>query len=825
MAYLASIRSGNFTTSTTWGVLDTTSLLYSEAGSTTITNAFVSSSSFTPGAITISGLIVNLRTIVTTTGTFSVRLAIAGVAVAGTTVTINVADIPPIGTGASGTLIYMKFSAPVLLLAATAYTLQMTVSSTGSLTAFTNGIAANWSRGLVTTTNAAPASTDTMTTCGEYTSAGVNAVYTVTMNNTTTTTWGTVANSSLWVGANSIFTWGTSASTNYYFKAGGSIVIQTGGQFIIGTPGTPMPSTSTATLEMAVTSALQFSILRRNMGVFKSYGSTKQTWDLLGASASAAATSLTTTTSNPTGWKNLDNIVLAPTTNAPGTFDLRVINTVSGTTTTITAGLTNAKTLVAGTYGVECEIINLTRNIRIIGGTTAFYSQLNEQLAGTTEMYYTEMRFMNHVPSSTVGNSTYKYGCSMWDLSSALNFYPGGGAIRSTLIENEVHHNAAAVTGFGSAGATGAINYEFRDCVSIRGTSGTQGIYSNSGGGIYLTRVRAIGGGNTNISIGNNAPIITPIYIKDCIAKSGSVGIQISIAYAAQEIALALIENFKGYLNTATGMAIVSNGWIVDGGNLYSNATANMQISGNSNIIKNVTMNAGTVATISPIGVNPFANTTAFNNTFINCSMGATTTHANGDVRITSGSTTYADSDILFQNCIFGSATEIGLQTSLGGTTRIRSARHDQTNGSNRIWMRAGTQSTDSVIYDTTTTGTKSVRLTPLIAAQKLKSTTMSVAVKNGNFITVSVKVRCSVVGDGVVYNGNRPRLMLLTNTASTIQTTDTVLATAGVAANGAFQTLTATIPTAVIDDCGVSFYIDCDGTAGWVNYDTFKIT
>lgn len=824
MAILSSIQSGNFTSASTWGVADATSFLYSEAGATSITSSFVSSSAFTPGAITVSGLIVLIRTIPTISGTFSARLAQAGVAVSGTTVTINVSDLPGIGTAASASHIHMKFASPVTLAAATAYTLQLQ-SSTASLSAATNGTAANWARILVTTTTAAPASTDTMVVVGEYTSAGVNASYTVTMNNTATTTWGTTANGSIWMGGNGILNWGTSASTNYYFKAGGSIVVAAGGQFIVGTSGTPMPSTSTATIEIAVASANQFGIFRRNNGIIKTYGSAKQTWDLLGANASAAATSLTTTTSNPTGWQNLDNIVLAPTTSTATAFDLRVINTVSGTTTTITAGLTNAKTLVAGTYGVECEIINLTRNIRIIGTTSANYSAINEQLAGTTEMYYTEMRFMTHVLSSTAGNSTYKYGCSMWDLPSTINFYTGT-AIRSALIENEVHHNGSCVTGFGVSGSsTGSINYEFRDCVSIRGTSGTVGMYSNSSGGLYLTRVRSIGGGNGNFVFGNNSTFAIPVYVKDCVAKSSSTGLSISQAYAAQEISMTLVENLKAYLNTSAGISILSNGWVVDGGNLYSNTSTNIVVAGTNNTLKNIVMNAGTAATVSTIGVQPSTNSISFNNTFINCSLGATTTHSSGDVRIGHSATSYFDSSFSFFNCVFGSSSEIALQTALGNTSVINSARHDQTDGAHKTWKRAGTISSDSVIYDTTTPGTKSTRLTPLITNQKLKGSLKSVAVKDGAFVTVSVKVRCSVVGDGVAYNGNRPRLILLSNTASHIEVDDYVLATSTVAANGAFETLTATIPTACIDNAGMSFYIDCDGTAGWVNVDTWKFS
>jgi hypothetical protein len=118
-----------------------------------------------------------------------------------------------------------------------------------------------------------------------------------------------------------------------------------------------------------------------------------------------------------------------------------------------------------------------------------------------------------------------------------------------------------------------------------------------------------------------------------------------------------------------------------------------------------------------------------------------------------------------------------------------------------------------------------STRLTPINADEKLRSGLKSVAAKTGSLVTVSVKVRCSVLADGVAYNGNRPRLVMAYNRAATVQAVDTVLATATLAANGAFETITGTIPTALIDNAAVSFYVDCDGTAGWVNVDTWKVT
>ena len=45
----------------------------------------------------------------------------------------------------------------------------------------------------------------------------------------------------------------------------------------------------------------------------------------------------------------------------------------------------------------------------------------------------------------------------------------------------------------------------------------------------------------------------------------------------------------------------------------------------------------------------------------------------------------------------------------------------------------------------------------------------------------------------------------------------DTVLDTATVASDGAFETLTG-VTAALTDAAVLTFVVDCDGTAGWVN-------
>jgi hypothetical protein len=94
--------------------------------------------------------------------------------------------------------------------------------------------------------------------------------------------------------------------------------------------------------------------------------------------------------------------------------------------------------------------------------------------------------------------------------------------------------------------------------------------------------------------------------------------------------------------------------------------------------------------------------------------------------------------------------------------------------------------------------------------------------VDDGGTITINAYVRKSATGDGAAYNGNQPRLIVRANPVAGI-TTDTVLDTMTVG-TGTWEQLTGT--TAAVDaDGALEFYVDCDGTAGWINVDDWTVT
>lgn len=233
--------------------------------------------------------------------------------------------------------------------------------------------------------------------------------------------------------------------------------------------------------------------------------------------------------------------------------------------------------------------------------------------------------------------------------------------------------------------------------------------------------------------------------------------------------------------------------------------------------MKNGTVNAGTgVVGVRGIWINSQGNMDV---TIENTTFGATTSFSSGDIGITSGNST---GKISLKNCVLASPTEVATQTNFFDGCII-SQRHDQTSGNHKVWKGQGTLSTDENIYAFTP---PSLRMTPLSASLKLDSTALSpsfcVPVNDGNSITVGVYIRKSVAGDGSAYNGNQPRFYLKKNVIAGINS-DTLLATVDDNANGTFYLYSGTTPT-VTQDAILEFYIDCDGTTGWINVDDFVV-
>lgn len=820
MATLLNNSSGNFTSAATWSLVDATSSLDSETNTTNTTTAFVSSSGFTPGPIVVDGIAVKISARSgAPTGTFSVRLFnnTLAAAVAGTTVTINVTDIPAVNTSTNAGWLFMKFASSVLLLGATPYSVQVQSSSNAQVTLYRDATANNWSRALRTTTTQAPAANDVLYVCGEHTAAAANSTLTVTMNNADAgaTTFGNVQ-----VSTKGILDWGVAASTNYYLKIAGNLNIYSNGVYQQGTGSSPMPSTSTGKLEFANASNVQFGVEVRVGGTFKTGGNVITNKAFLAADAAASATSLTTDVS--TGWRNGDVVVLASTTRTKAESESKTLTAnASGTTLTI-AALSNAH---SGTGATAGELVNLTRNVQIFGTSTANQAYVN--IAGTAVVDIQSTEFFNmgsataskrgidvgtNTGSCTINNS------SMHDfiVASSIGLNVNSGTGSNYTITNNVMYNIANI-GLNQS-ATTSTSYTINNIIIIL-TGGTCFNISDLTGTITnLTGVSATGAG---ITLQDNTATSTEVFgtLSGFIAHSNTtVGVSLVNITAVTNNPMAVLSNFTCWRNTTNGLNLSNSfSFIVDTVTAFGNATANVTIGGTEcdNVyLKNMTLNAGTTLTC-PIGINL---TSDLHEIYVDTStFGVTTTHATGDVNVSS---TNLFIRAVLRNCQLSSTTPVSNTGNLTEGSFISLAKFQQTAGNHKTFKKYGTIVPDTVIFNN---GSPSVRLTPnnSAATNKLQGGVKKVAVPNGQAATVNVFLRKSVAGDGSAYNGNQPRLMLKADPAIGI-TSDTVLATADNTYNGTFKVLTATTP--VISDDGVlQLYIDCDGTAGWVNADDWS--
>lgn len=840
MATLAAYQNGNFTGATTWKTIDTASFLSSTAGSTASTTSFVASAAFTTGAITVEGIGLFLATrAASPSGTLEVQLWNSTGAVQVALVTVNVADLPaPVSTTVVVNHVFFKFSAPVLLLAATNYQVRIRTSVAATVSFYTNGTAGNWTRFLRTSTIASAAATDNFWVVGELLSAGVNNPITVTHENNNTNQYGycvvgnratiegeTASNTELRLGGTAIT--GSTAGESLYI---------TGGTVNVGTSINRVASGVTATLRFDATGATtttQRGIYVFANGTFRAYGQRRtNNWVLLTADAAVAATSLTVASGHD--FAIGDDVGIAPTARTTTQFERRTLTGTTATSLSFTGGLASAK---SGTAPTQAEIINLTRNISIQGNST------------------TQTTFLTAAIGAVI------------DIDSAMFQFAGGG--------RQVIFTSAGVTGLGLGSCTiqhcafkdtgAAGTYIATTTVNPKDTNITNNVFYNhlTNGISFAATVPTassncsvndnvlIGGANTGISILNPDVTITGNRVSGVALNFGIVHGQpnytiLNSAVVSNNVCHTNPSSFQltllntndtgnhadsniAWRNTFRGFVLYgSNNSKLTNGTSFGNTNSSILLAtaGQNPIndlqINNFTGNSEASFT-SQYGIEVVVSTSysASVNTYLNnCSFGATTTHTIADILCGGTVGVTVNASIFLNDTTLASTTPILNNSYLSGNSFIAVQKFNGSATDHRKYQRNGIMRSDSTIVRSSPL---SVRITPSSATLKQEGARKYIAVASGNTVTIGVYTRCSVVGDGTAYNGNRPRLILVANPSIGLDT-DTVLATATVAANGAWELISGTTPSATAN--GVwEVYVDCDGTLGWCNFDDFEVS
>lgn len=832
MANLLCESNINFTSSS-WKAIDSISFNNSEASSSNTTTSFVASSASTPGAITVEGIMIKYRYLVNNTGTLTVELynSTGAASVTGTSVTINVSDLAMqllSGNVNTGGFIYLKFPSPVTLLAATLYSVRIKSSVNGSVSINTS-TGTNWSIGLVTSTNAAPASSDLLFIAAPFTTISTPAVITCTFNNTTSTVFGSIE-----VGGYAKLILENNASTDYQFKIanGGLFKCTLNSETEFGTSSSRINASSSFLLELQSTGLASNGLIVKTSAKFTMFGAQKIRKAKLTANSIVGATSLTTNVS--TEWKNGDNIVFANTIRSASATALcerkALTADASGTSLTITA-MANAK---SGTAPIQCDIGNVTSNAKIYGTSTTstIYIKVGERITGNISYFNVdnvEFRYLG-------GNTADKYGITLYGQSSSsvvdiidcafhdgatsngysINIPAGLFSDNYTITGNVIYGGYIGLSlGNGVTGTMYDGTKKFNDNLLIGQNNRGMFLYFSSKHNYLFELKNNIVSGATHYSLDLSVLVDLTTEIDGNITYGGArAGMYINIQNST-------IKNCTSYLNNGVGIHIDRcNNITLDTGTLFGNSN-NMQITGADNIIKNYSIQSNsTYTTAYGIYLGAVNFVSAINIIFDNCSIGTSTSHTGGVIFVQQEPFL-----AIFRNSLFGGSVIVAPNNgNWGDFSKISFQKFNQTSDSHRVVKSGfGIIYSDTVIYDSSPI---SQRLIPSSSLRKLKSTTFQIAVASGSTATVSAKVRKSVIGDGTAYNGNQPRLILKANPTAhgSAYNSDIVCATASAAA-GTWETLSYTLPSAVTDNVGMEFYVDCDGTTGWINIDSITVS
>lgn len=833
MAVLVATANGNLSAAATWGVVDATALLDSEANNTALGTAYVESAGFTPGAITVDAIAVKVASRnATPTGTISVRIAQGGATVAGTECTINVSDIE--SRNAEQGWYLFKFAAPVTLLAATVYTLSAKTSSAAMVNLYRNATAGNWSRLLRTTTTGAPAAGDSMHVLGEWTAAATVTTRTVTQDLTAATDFGdnTAANPpGFTIGKSGVVTWGTTAATNYILRLSTKLFIYRGGTMNMGTTGTPCPTGASQELQFDV-AGTDGDFGMQCYGTFNGQGAARTSGKnvvrcLLNADLAAAGTTFNVDTD--TGWLNTDDVAVASTTQTASQAETKTLNANAGASSfTVSAGVANAH---SGTSPTQAEVILLTRNVRIVSTSTTLMAYVYFGGASVVDMDWVSFRYMGATATGKRGvevdvTSAGTFACSF---CSFREFDNHGLFFASTSADNfsvdnltgyKIGNQSSSHNGINVPATTGT-NWSLSNIDIVSGnTAQGAGVALASYGGT-LTNIRCNSGGGDGLTLGALAGSSESVH-KTWSGFDMHSNQQAGISCEGVEIAklsnVNLWRNNSGASFGGLYLGTICLELTIETGNFFGNSTQNVLFSVASGsrklILRSVVLSGDTTfASASGVQFGGVANgaiAAEFDNCTFGVAAGIKVAHSTADINIGAASNRYGE--ITLRNTNLASGTEINNQSGLKGRSFIRYQRVDQaTNVHKTVYPRLGT-----VAYETTTfhSASPSEKLTPAGrgAGEKLRSSPKRAPVLSGATTAIAVWVR-----KDSSYTGSAPRLVQKANPAIGVLV-DTVLDTLAVAAD-TWEQLSAV--TAAASENGVQeFFVDCDGAVGNVFVD-----
>lgn len=836
-ANFVSIADGNLTTSATWGTVDATGTLISTStGTTALTTGNLDSTSFVLGVSQVGGFAVRLgsRATGSPSNTMTVTLRNSTTAANTCSVTANVSSLQATDTTADqGGWYYFKCASAFTPNGSDSYVIRATLSATSTAVSLsTNGTANNWQHITVLTATGAPTTGDDMVCAGQLdgsTNPATAGARAVTMNSTAATDYGSASTDqripALSVNNGCTFSSGTSASTTYILQLSGWLVVYSGGTLNIGTSGTPVPTTSTATLQFDITGATgDFGLSNKAGSTRHIFGSPRTSgktvvWGLLTADMATSATSATWATDS--GWLSGDTIVFASTSRTPSHNDVVTLNTnATSTTLAWTGGTTNAHKGSAADKA-QAEIVLLTRNVLVQSLSSTKYAVNIMDDGSTIDDEWVAFRYFGAsgtnraytVNHTSAGSVTLRY-VAFRDIPND-GIYLTNNISAAVTISQVVFYNVASAGGNqGALTVVGTVGGSFSVDNLIVVLSGDRGIYlqARPTSAASFTNVHIAGAsghsavhlpaGGTSSTLGDWSAITLQNFV---IHSCNAIGVAVGSGAAFANLTL---DTFTVWRNNDVGVNLNSGG--LPAGNVilknltaFGNLTTNVVLNGimgvslsNPQIFGDTGFSTtnGLLSGGSGTGVAGILQARIEGGNFGTSNGGLYTTHTN-DVKVSAG---------VFQIVLVGTTLSSGTPVSVTNNYAPGFIGRQNVSGVTSTIFPTGTIALDT---GTTHLSGASEKLTPVSATVKLESGVRQYRVDSG--MTVSPTV--FVYKDGS-YNGNQPRLVLKANPALGVAA-DTVLATYS-ASTGSWNQMTGTTPTASAN--GVfTFVVDVDGTAG----------
>ena len=706
-----------------------------------------------------------------------------------------------------------------------------TTATTGMASFARDATQANWTRLLPVVSAYQPTTTDNIYVVGQLTAPATLTPATVTMNSTTS---GTLTYGAVDVGLGGTLNYGTAASTDYMLVLGGSMNVWNGGVLNMGTLGNAMPAGSSAQTIFNCSTNVQWGLIVNDGGTFNGYGNPLgYVSTMLSADAAQGATSLTTADS--TGWLQNDILAIASTSPTPTECESWTVAAGGASGTTIPLNGTGLAKSHYGTAPYAAEVGNVARNVKISGASSGLQSYVYLTAASTTALNYVELYYMGSATANKLGiTSIVSTGscsityCALHDfvVTDSIGFYSSSATANNITFSYNVLYNIdqyhvyiiatpniLVVNNNLAIKNNNAYNYShlmvFYDAGSTYQYNTAVG--SKNGSGIYIGEGTSTGstvgllGTCTNNTAHSNAA--------DGVLHTGTIG--------------GTLQSTTAWCNGRSGLDVTACNTAFNTATLFSNGTTvagygNLNICGSNCYYQSISDQAGSHYA-APLGVTfmgpgPDAAT---DNVFETSVFGYLQTHATADIGCPSTEPNYVTAKFAYSNIFNSTNTITGQASGLLAGSEIRSGSYysgSTTTGSQTVWKQGGTCINDALIYRSSI---PSERLTPLSASIKLPSARKLVRVNNGANITVSVYVRLSSSGDGARYNGNMARLMKSNQYGTPTWVGSDVSLVSTSAAYGTWQLLSYAVPSGYWStNTWAEFYIDCDGTAGWVNVD-----